>query len=898
VTTSFVRALVPTLFVAVLGAQQNILIDPAVQDAWRQFQRNHPGAWQADWSPATGTPRAIWGPGLPLHSGPIASLAVAREHADAVLERHAALLGRGGSSFVLDIGQKVLRVHVFVYRQVYRGLPVIDGRADVRVHDSGGVSLFGSEALPIPAGFDVQPRIAAEEAILVALQSQQVAPPAGPLAAPPPSRLVVWGDVRRAQRTPVALAWEVKIHDEASKKVGRVYVDALQGMVLDYRNDYHECSFGCAHGAHATPAAPRRGSSGLRHEVEYGQPTGRVNVTGNVKGWTNTGLGPNDPLQNIPLRGVRVTIQGGNFAYTDANGDFDISHGGTAPVTLTVSFAGALRVAAVNAVQGTTLNLNVPATPGTPVAVQIYTQTAIDFDKAQTTAYWLTDQINEYCRAIIGALPPATDQVQARVNLAQTCNAYYTANTINFYAAGGNCPNTAYKTVVEHEWGHGLDDRYGGISQTEGLSEGWGDLLATYYTGQPIVGKDFLGPNTLIRTALNTRTRGSCTEVHCAGESWMGWAWDVRNNLIISLGQAPGIARAEKIVVASIVANARDQNTAAREVFILDDDDNNLGNGTPNCNALAKACTKRNIANPTPCTGSQVPGAYTLFGTGCQGTGSSPSTCFAINDTLPRLVASTRASLIYAIRFTAPANLNVNGFAMQTGSPTGAQTLNAYLYDEAIGGTPGNQIATGTIQVGAANAWYSAAFSAPVACQSGRNYFVAFQNSANVIDASVVNGGTITPYFRNDGNPWSTVQTGFAWAFRVLCVPQGNAVPTLANDGVPEIGARFDLKLALAKANTGAVLFVGNSNTTWGSIALPLDLVTFGAPTCFLRVSPDIQAGLATDAVGGATVPITLPIDNSMVGLSFHNQFAIADSGANALGVAVTNGGTGRIGKP
>ncbi|MHC4516683.1 MAG: hypothetical protein ACYS5W_23735, partial [Planctomycetota bacterium] len=149
------------------------------------------------------------------------------------------------------------------------------------------------------------------------------------------------------------------------------------------------------------------------------------------------------------------------------------------------------------------------------------------------------------------------------------------------------------------EWGHGLDDAFGGITQTDGLSEGWGDIMAMYRSGQPIVGVGFRTNGSAIRTGLNTRTYPvSSTSVHAKGETWMGFAWDVRTNLITALGSAAGIAVADKIVVGSIVANARNQPDAVREVFILDDNDANLNNGTPHYAQLSAAAKKRTLPFP------------------------------------------------------------------------------------------------------------------------------------------------------------------------------------------------------------------------------------------------------------------------------------------------------------
>ncbi len=78
----------------------------------------------------------------------------------------------------------------------------------------------------------------------------------------------------------------------------------------------------------------------------------------------------------------------------------------------------------------------------------------------------------------------------------------------------------------------------------------------------------------------------------------MGFAWDLWGFLKTSLGNAPGEAKAIEIVVKSIVTDAVNQPDAVREVFILDDNDGNLNNGTPNYDDLEKACIKRTLPYP------------------------------------------------------------------------------------------------------------------------------------------------------------------------------------------------------------------------------------------------------------------------------------------------------------
>ncbi|MAE76818.1 MAG: hypothetical protein CMJ85_08125, partial [Planctomycetes bacterium] len=67
--------------------------------AWTKFQRDNGPNWTAEWSPATGTPRAIWGEGLTVKNGPIANTAEARKYALQTLAKYEQLLGRGASTF-------------------------------------------------------------------------------------------------------------------------------------------------------------------------------------------------------------------------------------------------------------------------------------------------------------------------------------------------------------------------------------------------------------------------------------------------------------------------------------------------------------------------------------------------------------------------------------------------------------------------------------------------------------------------------------------------------------------------------------------------------------------------------------------------------------------------------
>jgi hypothetical protein len=566
------------------------------QLAWQELKKQHPN-WAADWTLATRTPNGVITDGLQVSQAPILTIEDARPYAQAILDQYAVLLGRGQSTFVEDIAQKVGQMHVFVYDQHFMGLEVIGGRADVRVHEIGRVPMFGSVAVQIPAGFSVNPAIGSEEATARAWRAAGLgAPEVGPLQAAPATRLVIWADVNSQQVTPVRLAWEVRTGTPEGSKWGRSYVDALNGAILAYENDRHECSFGCTHDSHKAAAAERTSESGFRVEVEHDYSNaapGAVNVIGNVKGWIVPGLDNRDAtvvraLSN--LRGVRVTIPStGAFGYTDAAGNFNVAHPLAVPVAITINWNLNQRINGIASQDATpTFTTSPVVTPGVPANIVIYDNAATSSQRSQTNCQFFTTGVNEYCRGIIGALPAATDAITARVNFAGSCNAFYESglNRMTFYAPSATCVNTSYNTVIQHEWGHGLDDRYGGISQVDGLSEGWGDILCTFHSGQPIVGPNFTLAGGFVRTALNTFTYPAGGGVHQQGQTWMGFAWGVRAGLIAKLGAGPGLVRAENIILDSIVANAANQPAAVREVYLLDDNDANLANGTPNCDVL------------------------------------------------------------------------------------------------------------------------------------------------------------------------------------------------------------------------------------------------------------------------------------------------------------------------
>ena len=874
---------------------------PADQSAWTQFVAEHGAGWQVDWNKSTGTPEAVWGPGLDLGAGPLANVNAARPHAEATLRRYADLLKTGDSTFVEVIGEKVERVNIFVYQQRFRGLDVIDGRADVRIHDNGVLSLFGTQAFQLGKSFSTDPAIAKHEARLIALGQLEIEQEIALVPQVDRDRLVVWADSLK-NNSPVRLAWEIRVSAPDQRKIGRAYVDAKTGAFIQYRTDLHECFHnGCEH-ADRQVAQAKADLEGFHVEV-ISDPNPNPNslvVGGKVQAWTNRTIGATGPLTNAPMRNFAV-----GSTFTDANGDFTLP-GSSATVTLTFRgrYAGAQTL-----VQGTKFTRTVTLT-GTSNTIQIYTSGVGMQDFAQSTIYYWLNGAMEFIIGEIGNRTQLTrlKGVTARVNVNASCNATYGGYNTNFYNESTTCNNTGYSSVVVHEWGHGLDDSFGGIARGQ-MQEGLADTVSLMMLNNPIIGDKFFKSRTpnYIRIGTNTKTWPPLGGVHSQGEVWMGFCWDAKLELQTALGSAAGLAQMRKLFSGVFVPDPRTQQAAAREVALLDDNDGNLNNGTPNCVALIKALTKRRIPNPiSGCAGGPSPGRYVTFGTGCPGSGQGGGgpVCGGANTTGGALRGLTGNSNTFALEVAATrTNRTVTGFQIWTRMRSGASAavpVALHLADRA--GKPVVGAArTGTMRVtGTAAAWQSVTFS-PITIPAGAKFFVTYGHTlARATDLPILTAGTSAIHYWHSPTTtaWNGPFTTQRWSYRVNCGGgSGGAIPVLSNAGVPEIGRSFTLRIAAAKASAPVLFSFGGSRTVWGPFRLPLDLAPFGARGCNILCSIDASVRTNSSSTGAAATTVRVPNIPALVGGVFYNQGLVFDS-ANSLGIVVTNAGQGTVGRP
>jgi hypothetical protein len=215
-----------------------------------------------------------------------------------------------------------------------------------------------------------------------------------------------------------------------------------------------------------------------------------------------------------------------------------------------------------------------------------------------------------------------TRNTPANVNIMSTCNAFWDGNAVNFFAAGGGCNNTGeISDVVQHEWGHGLDQATTPTGVIDGArGEGLADTVAVLASHSPVMSPYFFvgdpsgirnvdevsGPRGILTVAnlLSKCPAGggpNGAEVHCEGELFGQVNWRLGVNLRNKYGAIGGWYALERIFYLHMpLANTYvpNQSGSAYDAYIaVDDDDGNLANGTPNAEAINDAFSAHGIAS-------------------------------------------------------------------------------------------------------------------------------------------------------------------------------------------------------------------------------------------------------------------------------------------------------------
>jgi hypothetical protein len=519
------------------------------------------GTWQVPMmNTYSRTPRYVLGSGIELGvdvSSDIAAEAAARS----VVATNPDVFGSASNDLQLwDVrrGGGKLAVH---FQQTYHGLEVWGARAHVTMTDGARAYAFKSN---IFNGIDIDhvPSLNQSQAVEIAKNGVLFDATTDAINGEPQLMVLPMGvspvDVEHR------LVWKIRVETADPIGIWVTHVDAQTGDILWRWNDVHF-----------------------------------IDVTGSAESDVQPGTYCNgSEVQASPW--LDVDIVGGSSATSDINGDFVIPHGGSSAVTVTADLYGPWVDLDNN--QGAEALFSGSATPSTPFTLA--------WDDANSRADERTvfdgvNDVHDFIELFDPGYSYSNTRISAIVNRSQTCNAYWNG-TINFYNAGGGCANTGeIAGVVHHEFGHGIQDNLIGFQGNEGLGEGNGDILSNLLTGESVIGRGFFQGDCVggIRDCDNNfQYPSSLTgQVHNDGQVIAGFNWDYLVNTKATFGDEAGTVEAGKIWhFARKLETPTVQPDQVIAYFIHDDDDGDLGNGTPNYDNICDAAVAHDFEEYCP----------------------------------------------------------------------------------------------------------------------------------------------------------------------------------------------------------------------------------------------------------------------------------------------------------
>ena len=318
-------------------------------------------------------------------------------------------------------------------------------------------------------------------------------------------------------------------------------------------------------------------------------------VEGTVEAVVEPGM-PDDPLVVVPVEAAVVSAVSGQFFAADTTGpggDYSLVFPGNGRARITAELRGR-RVWARDASQGL-------RTPFDTATVSVPGNAVFRFDERNSTlplrdVYYHLVRAHSFTRTLDPgpALASLDRPMEARVDdVNGSCNAYWNGSRLTFYAAGGGCVSTArIADVVFHEYGHTVtQDCYQPWDPPGDMNEAFSDYFATTLTGQPRIGNGFFGPGTFLRDVSRDLVwpRDASPNIHLQGLILAGALWDLR--------QDAGAAVADSLFHYALYGAAASFDDYLLDLLAVDDNDGDLGNGTPHSEAIIRAFRAHGIGD-------------------------------------------------------------------------------------------------------------------------------------------------------------------------------------------------------------------------------------------------------------------------------------------------------------
>ena len=312
-----------------------------------------------------------------------------------------------------------------------------------------------------------------------------------------------------------------------------------------------------------------------------------IDASGNVSGLATEGVAADfcEDEVSMPLPYLNVSLQGGGSSITDVDGNYTIPNGGAGNVTIDAELDG--QWFNVTNVLSTSTSESVTGNPAAALDIVFNAVNSSEQVRAEVNAYVEANRMRDLVLQANPAYPlVAGTKMDIFVNRTDGfCpgNAWYDPefDTINFCLSNGSSPNTAWSSVVHHEYGHHLVSA-GGSGQGQ-YGEGTGDVMSVIILDDPDLGVGFFGScGSALRSAINNLSYPCATDGHACAPLMSGVVWQTRE-LLVATEPADYQELLMSWHVNSILVHSGSLITPQITIdyLTLDDDDADIGNGTP-----------------------------------------------------------------------------------------------------------------------------------------------------------------------------------------------------------------------------------------------------------------------------------------------------------------------------
>ena len=385
-----------------------ISIQPALQNrlssdySWRDFVSEH-GHWSVQWNEATKTPHRAFGKAVKINGfSSITALNVAAASMRFLQDHAAALRIRPGDLGLVRADYRRNRWYVS-YRQQYKNIEVLFSEVELRIFENAAVMAFGVDVYPIES-LSTIPRISFAEARTRATGGLRFNPATDKAAADPSGAEKLWILPRR-DGTDISYHLVYRVNVETRDPVGNfiTFVDAHTGEIIWRHNLVREIDTQVTVSSDVVEVLPTDPYVQMANPLQYVDVNGQVLTTG------ASGVVETDVILN-----AQVTMQ----------------------------------------LRGPWVNVNRQDGPDAEISVLVGQGDSLlvkwddgNSHPAERIAFFHTNIIHEYVKALDPALTALDYAMPCAVNINDNCNAFWNGTGINFYLAGSGCPNTGQIAV-------------------------------------------------------------------------------------------------------------------------------------------------------------------------------------------------------------------------------------------------------------------------------------------------------------------------------------------------------------------------------------------------------------------------------------------------------------------